>query len=317
MVSIRSACFLALCLFSIAPESRAQVQFPVAFEASAAVLTVPERAAITSHFQAAGAAWVRQLDLSAPRSIEVTVGIDNTRPTAGGSSVTSVFVGVIGGRETFEQAAAAELRGGVDPNGATADIRITFNINYLRNELWFDPDPFARSAAVPSNRTDAMSVALHELGHAFVYNGFANLNTGQSPPTFWSTWDRFTTPGPPIYFDGVQAVVAAGMRPEQTTGNIFHWANATAMAARPSVSTPRFSLVEGVPQPHPVDCDLHSIDANSPLARALADTSLLGELMNGVVFIRGTRYKISSLDRAVLRDLNLMTTLFGNGFEAN
>lgn len=306
---------LASALFVCAPVA-AQVQFPVSFDATANGLTAPERAAITSHVQAAGQIWVRQLDLNAVRSIEVEIGINDTRPTANAGSVTSAFVAVINGRNTFEQAAAAELRSGVDPNNAAPDIRVTFNTNYLRNELWFDPDPTARVAAVPSNRTDAMSVALHELGHAFAYNGWGNLNTGVPPVDFWSTWDRWTTPGPPIFFDGPQALLASTTRPDQTTGNIFHWANPSARQTIRRTQGP-ILWSDGVPLPQPVECEIRSVNANASELRSFAALSLIGELMNGVVFLRGSRYKISALDRAVLRDLNLPTTIFGSGFELN
>jgi hypothetical protein len=315
MVIQKIQCVAVGALLACAPLA-AQVQFPVSFDATANGLTVSERNAITSHIQAAGQIWVRQLDFNASRSLEVEVGINDSRPTANAGSVTSGFVAVISGRNTFEQGATAELRSGVDPNGAGADTRVTFNTNYLRNELWFDPDPLARVVTVPTNRTDAMSVALHELGHAFAYNGWGNLSTGQPPPDFWSTFDRWTTPGPPIYFDGPQAFLASATRPDQTTGNIFHWANGAAMAPAGRMAEPVI-WSDGVPLPQLVNCAPRSVSANAPELRSFIGRSLVGELMNGVVFIRGGRYKISGLDRAVLRDLNLSTTIFAGGFELN
>jgi hypothetical protein len=124
----------------------------VAFDVSANVLTPTERADLTSHAQAAGQRWGESMGISQPRSIEVEIGIDDI-PTANGASLTTAFIGVIEARDTFEQGVAHELRTGVDPNDATPDARFNFGLNYLRTELWFDPDPISRSATVPLDRS--------------------------------------------------------------------------------------------------------------------------------------------------------------------
>jgi hypothetical protein len=52
---------------------------------------------------------------------------------------------------------------------------------------------------------------------------------------------------------------------------------------------------------------------NAPIGNG---ASLIDQLMNGVVFYRGTRYDISALDIGVLKDVGLMTDgIFSNGFE--
>jgi hypothetical protein len=55
-------------------------------------------------------------------------------------------------------------------------VIIRFNTNYLRDELWFDLNPNPRTGPVPTNCTNAMSVCLHEIGYALVYNGWVDLN---------------------------------------------------------------------------------------------------------------------------------------------
>ena len=309
-------------LGALAPtrEARAQVQFPVAFEASANGLTATERAQLGSHVAAAGQLWVRELAIDGPRSIEVTIGIDDARPTANGGSVTSAFVGVAGGRDLFEQGAAAELRSGADPNGAAADIRITFNTTYLRNELWFDPAPALRTATVPPDRTDAMSVLLHEFGHALAYNGFANPANGVPQPTFWSTFDRWMIPGPPtpVRFAGPRASAAYGSNPDLTINNIFHWGNTALQGLRPAqapATTAPIRFVDGRPQPPAFEHEPVSIDASALAASMLRADALADELMNGLFFVRGTRYAISNLDRATLADAGLPMALFRDGFE--
>ncbi|MEO8011101.1 MAG: hypothetical protein ABI650_05610 [Dokdonella sp.] len=213
---------LAATMMAIAAPATAQVSFVIQFDGSASVLTPTERDQISSHVHEAGRRWVMAFGITAQRSIETRIRVDATVPTANGSSETSGFVGIINGRDTFEQGAAFELRTGTDLNGATHDATITFGIDYLRNELWFDPSPITRVAAVPPSRTDAMRVALHELGHVLLYNGWADLVTGVLPLTFSSTFDRWMVPGAPTVFVGATATRALGSAPDVTTGNNKH-----------------------------------------------------------------------------------------------
>ena len=312
---------LALAGLALAPLAQAQVEFPVSFSASAAELTVPERAAITAHVQAAGRDWASVMDLAGPRSIEVEIALAAI-PRANGSSVTSVFVTNTAGRDVFEQSAAAELRSGIDPNPADPDVRINFGLDYLRNELWFDPDPGVRAVPVPVEKTDAMSVMLHELGHALAYNGWAD-GQGTSPSTYWSTFDRWMLPGAPVRFGGTAVVEAFGSAPELTTGNIHHWANGPAPMVKQARAFMPVRWEAGAPQPWPACDGMPSADAPPSRERGVAKGSLppglIYELMNGVVFYRGSRYEISPLDVAALRDsgLPVIEPLFSNGFEGS
>jgi hypothetical protein len=329
MIDLRRSTLIAALLSSTLlgqlPAAQAQATFPVSFAASAAGLSANERAQLTSHFQAAGQRWTSLLGITAARSIEVQVEVDNSIPRFGGASFTSVFVGVEQGRDTFEQGAAAELRTGVDPNGATPDVRIIVSEPYLRNELWFDPDPQARLAAVPEDRTDAMSVAIHELGHALGYNGFAN-GAGEPPAEFWSTFDRWMQPGSPTLFNGPVVLQVWGSAPDLTTNNIFHWSN-QPIPPGPSgalpLNPPAVQWEHGVPRPQIVCAGPASLDAPPSMAGTLGTPppGLLSELMNGVVFFRGYRYDISALDLALMADVGLpplgdAARIFRNGFEA-
>lgn len=198
---------LVVAALAVSLPAAGAVDFNVSFDASAAVLTDTERADITSHVRAAGARWVDVIGMTAPSSIDVEIAISDI-PTANGASVTTVYLGTIDGRAAYEQGAAHELRTGEDPNGADPDALITIGLDYLRNELWFDPDPTLRTAPVPPDRTDAMSTMLHELGHALAYNGWADPFTGAPNPDYWSIFDSWFVPGSSPTFNGPAAVAA-------------------------------------------------------------------------------------------------------------
>ncbi|MEO8011102.1 MAG: hypothetical protein ABI650_05615 [Dokdonella sp.] len=63
-----------------------------------------------------------------------------------------------------------------------------------------------------------------------------------------------------------------------------------------------------------------SVDAPSssdPDRAPRLGATLIDQLMNGVVFYRGTRYHITPLDRAILLDAGLLgDAIFANGFES-
>jgi len=158
---------------------------------------------------------------------------------------------------------AAEIRTGVDPNGADPDVEIEINPGYVTDELWFDPDPTARTATVDIDRTDALSTFLHEFGHALGYGGWIDSTTGTYPGDYQSTYDERTSfDGSNFYFNGPEAVAIHGGPVPLTYANVFHVAN---LAPRPG-------------------------------------EDLLPDLMNGVFFYRGSRYDVAPLNIAMLRD---------------
>ena len=195
--------------------------------------------------------------------IEVVVRSSSAVPYAEGRSFTSNFVRNNGTFDVFEQGMAAEIRTGIDPNGSEPDVEIEINPNYVYNELWFDPNPSSRTAIVDINRTDAMSTFLHEFGHALGYSGWINPTTGTVPGNYQSTLDELTTfDGSNFYFHGPESMARYGAPVPMTYGTPSHVAN---FDPRPG-----------------------------------ADLTL--DLMNGLVFYRGSRYDISPLNIAMLRD---------------
>lgn len=254
-----------------APAAQASVSFQVLFD-DAAALYGGYHGAIERTVVSAGRSWVSNFSQPAADTVlTVKIAFANVS-TANGGSLTSFSLGSSGGLNLLEQGAATELRTGIDPNGSTPDIQINIGINgYLQNELWFDPTPDnPADDVVPINRTDARSVMLHELGHAFGFNGWRNGSTGALPGDYLSTFDAqvaltSTAAGNLLVFTGAAAQAVYGGPVPITFGNYSHIGN------------------------------------NAP--RAGAD--LIPDLMNGVVYQRGTRYSISALDLAMMLDAGL------------
>jgi hypothetical protein len=216
--------------------------------------------AITAAVQAAGVEWNRRLVGSGSLEVEISMA---SIPTMDGTSVSSGFVRNNGTRDIFEQGAAFEVRTGMDPNGADPDIRIRIGTAFLTDQLWFDPNPQTRTDPIPANHIDAISVFIHELGHAFVFNGWMNGTTGQLPPTYMSTFDEHASfDGSNLYFNGSGATARYGGPVPLTYGNYGHVGNS---APRPG-------------------------------------SNLLIDLMNGVIYYYQTRYSISPLDLEITRD---------------
>ena len=221
---------------------------------------------------AAGQSWSQHFagDFS---GVELTVSIQFAAlATSSGRSLGSGYFGATGSGLTLrEQGAAHELRTGVDVNGALPDIEFTIGaIGYLQSELWFDPDPLRRSAPVPDDRTDAMSVLLHEWGHALGFNGWMDGSTGALAGGYASTYDALVVPqagpaGTTLVFQGTQAMSVYGAAVPLTFGNHAHVGNSGDHGG----------------------------------------ADLLPDLMNGEFFYRGTRYEVSALDLAMLADVGL------------
>ncbi len=211
----------------------------------------------------AGATWASYMQ-TADTTIDVKISILNVVSNRGsGRSETTHFLGRFNGIRLYEQSAAWELRSGNDINGALPDVLIELDPDYINTQMWFDPSPLTRSVPVPNNRIDSMSVFLHELGHAIAMNGWKDHVTAQLPSDYQSTYDQFIT----------------------TVNNWRYFTGPAAMA-----------LYGG---PVPLNAvNLHHVGNNfgSP------GSELIPDLMNGVVFNWGTRYYISSLDRAIIAD---------------
>jgi hypothetical protein len=162
-------------------------------------------------------------------SIEIEISFSDGVTRSTGFSDTSAFIRNEAGVNIFEQGVAAEIRTGVDPNGAAPDLHIEFQPTYLRDELWFDPAPLTRNLAVPSDKTDAVSVLIHELTHAIGFNGWRDGTIAAIPgsPPYESTFDQWETfDGTNFYFTGPKAEAVYGGPVPITPGDNFHVGNA-------------------------------------------------------------------------------------------
>jgi hypothetical protein len=264
-----AALFFALAID--APAARAQVSFNVTFYDPAGAHTAYYDQ-IRTHALVAGETWARHLVSTVPSSLGVFIGFPSDVPRATGRSLIGSYVATNGGIHTYEQGAAAEIRTGVDPNGVAPDIEINLGPEYLTQELWFDPNPSARTAPVAANRVDALSVLLHEFGHALSFNGWRDGATGLFPGNYQSTFDRQTSvEGGIPFFRGSNAMRVHGGPVAITSGNANHIGNSARLPC----------------------------------------SDLIPDLMNGVVFFRGQRYGISNLGLAITEDSGLRTAAFG------
>lgn len=260
MSRVRLVLGLSLALLALASPAEA-VSYTVSFDDPGGAFA-PFYPAISATALAAGQDWANFLVGNA--AIEIGVKFDPAITRAGGRSEALVFSRSVGGHAVFQHGVASEIITGIDPNGAAPDLGLFFQPSYLANELFFGPGP------IPGNKTDALTVLRHEIGHALAFNGFLNQLTGQlpglSPAT---TFDVLTTfDGTNTFFTGEKAAALYGGPVPLTWGNLYHFGNQP---------------------PRPGE-------------------DLIPDLMNGVVFDRGVRYDISALDIAVLEDIGYTVT---------
>ena len=267
---------IALASLLLSPRLSAQVNVNVTLAGQLGTpnpTTSDVSAVLITHAGIALLGWTQWLDLSGVRNLEVEVRIEPyPTGTGGGSSVTSSFVENTGGLDVFRQGVAAELATGIDPNGANLDARITIDPAYLQNQLWFDPNPSARTTPVGANRIDAMSFFLHEFGHILAFTGWKNRTTGATAPGYQSTFDqRRRFDGVNWWWTGFRAnQLFGGEIPLSRVANTFdHYGNPPG---------------SGIPG---------------------GNSLLVNGLMNGVAFNPGQRYRIGLLDLAVLADTGI------------
>ena len=203
-------------------------------------------------------------------TLNVDVIFDSS-PTANAASLFTTSLYNVGPISVSRQGAVDTVLSGVHNPSGPYDAAIHIGASYLTNELWFDPNP-ANIDSVPIDKTDAESIFTHEFGHIFGFNGNRDQSTGTLVSNVESTFDALVSVlNNSPYFIGANAENAYGGPVPLTVGNMYHVGNQSGPGAE--------------------------------LATYPAD------LMNGVVFYRGTRYTISALDTAIAADLGLVVAV--------
>lgn len=260
--------FLSLALPAMMPSSIAEVTYRVTFADSDGLLA-PWHAQIESHLLAAGSLWSERLLGSTELWIEV-------RPGAAASDVpcrsfTWSYVETLENAiDIFETGASIHVRNGFPAATFDPDIVVEINPVFAENDLWFDPEPMARTETVDVSRIDAVSQFVRSLGRAFAFDGWIDGDDGTFPGNSRSTFDRLLTfDGIDFYLNGANANSVYQNQIPMTFGNPFHLGNE---APRPGVD-------------------------------------LLGDVMNGLPLSRGVRYTVSDLDFAILQDARVPIVL--------
>ena len=141
-------------------------------------------------------------------------------------------------RYMIDYGSSTEIRRGSDPNGATSDITININSEYLHSnfgDLWADSNSYDQTHVVPENLTDSLFVFTHEIGHGLGFSGFRDLSTGNLDyslstdglyRSFFSHFDMNVTmsDGKP-YFNEYTARLVYGAAIPLTSENLYHYGN--------------------------------------------------------------------------------------------
>ena len=226
----------------------------------------------------AAADWEKLFVSGNSSTLNVNVVFDNS-PTANSSSLFVTPLYSTGPVWVYQQGAVDAVLNGVHNPWGLYDAAIHIGTSYLTNELWFDPNP-ANMDPVPVNKTDAESVFTHEFGHIFGFEGYRDPLTGGlsfNAESIFDTWVTLFDNAP--YFTGPSAESVYGGAVPLTVGNIYHVGNPSGPGA---------------------DLEVYP-----------------GDLMNGNVFYRGTKYDISPLDAAIFADLGLTTNVADGSLATN
>ena len=218
---------------------------------------------LTSNLVAAAAAWGEHLSVHPNATLDVELTFMDI-PTASASPGDYTYLGIIDDRNVWEPAFVNELTTGVDREPSEPDAEINIGFDYF-NEMYLDPDPFARSEPVPEDQVDAVSTLIHELGHVLGIFGWRDWSTGEFSGPDASVFDTLVQSRRNLfYFRGAAATAEYGGPVPLTRDNLYHLGN-----------------------------DLPPGD------------DLLDDVMNGVVNYYGTRDYVSDLDVAILSDLGV------------
>lgn len=291
---IRALCLAAMLLFSLAGRSEA-TDFAIEYIDNAAG-DFAARGWLSSQslFQrnvaAAAAEWGARIDST--ETLLIRVESDNSSPRLGGTFSNGLTIGQVGVRDLLEPGPLSRIRTGANP-GATFfgfDILISINAQFVDDFYWIDTEPEQRTSAVPFDRSDLISVLMHELGHGLGMAGlrsFADDATyGTLHPTALQSIDNASS------FGGNGLVEDAMGNPNPM---FFTGAASSAIYGGP------------VPLANVGRLDFLFSQNFYHLGTCTDPAILTGSLMNGCSTPIGARLDISAIDLAVFEDLGYPT----------
>jgi hypothetical protein len=189
------------------------------------------------------------------------------------------------GKKVWEPGPLTRVLTGANP-GQTAwgyDILLGFDASAVENYYWFDPQPELRSAPIPANKGDFVSVVMHEFGHGFGMTGYRDFPTGQilgNDAMLFDDRSYFGGNGNPIATDGSRnPMYFRGSYSASLYGSDLHLTNK-------SPDDPNYAQ------------NYSHLSSCSNSADGLEST-----LMNGCVLPNATRMEITAFDAAVFADL--------------
>ncbi len=237
-------------------------------------LLTPAHVDMVKCLEAALDEWGQYLSGQGTLTVELRVGATATNRMSG-ASTSSISIGTCKNTPApctlAQDQAIHRLQTGKDNKAQPGmpDIAVTVSPDYWSKLIWVDPDPQARTAAVPADKLDAISVFTHELGHAFGIVGYRSLDTygPSAAPVFLSLYDdQVVVTADGLTFEGPKTKAEFGPIPltrNNTTQNVYHYGDTKT---------------------------------KSPYDDAL---------MNGIVYKYATRYRVGRVDLRILDDLGV------------
>lgn len=230
--------------------------------------------AVNADFLAALQEWSSLISGSGSVDVLLTIGATQEHRAQGGptTSILTPWTDPFNNNAPiWASAAVYKLANGTDA-GATSDIIITIDPNYLQN-LFEDPDP--AHPTVPADKIDMTQVLAHELGHGLGITGFFGTTAGTSNTTRGTAESGFDTyvvfeNGKP-YFTGINAEAVYGGPVPLTDGG--------------PTNDPTYSQ------------NIYHV------GNAISDPLLGTDLMTGADWVTGSYLTVSALDAAIIRDV--------------
>ncbi len=244
--------------------------------------------AFQRNVQAALRLWGARLNTDVVLRVNVEASNSSQVLRAGGSGPLGHFLEQRpDGHKVWEHSALSRIRTGTNPNTKDYELWVGFDVAFLLANYWIDPEPETRLLEAPTNKTDLVWIIMHELGHAFGFDGFRSrgpntVGYGKLTNNDMSIFDSFSQ----LAGNGAIADASGNPTPLRFTG--------PTAAALLGEQVPLFHAREDDDTWRPTNF-YHLGDCESPAIVKQA-------LMRGCYSPAG-RAHITALDVAVLADL--------------